>query len=125
MAGFDTVDPAYACVLPVSPVVSRSPTPRSRRIVLSPKTIRSPIGLGSFPDPRDIPAFADPASQAKSRVLTHESQTQDRSLEAQAQGRIVAPREGHRTVRPEFHCLYASAGSGLPVFRRSQILPAW
>src|SRR5579872_4924198 len=70
MAGFDTVDPAYACVLPVSPVVSRSPTPRSRRIVPSPKNIRSPIGLGSFPDPRDIPAFADQASQAKSRVLT-------------------------------------------------------
>jgi hypothetical protein len=56
MAGFDTVDPAYACVLPVSFVFLLPLATLFWRIAITPnshltKHVRTPIGSRDTPDP--------------------------------------------------------------------------
>src|ERR1700678_4528127 len=123
MAGFDTVDPAYACVPPVSfaTLIWRiAITPNSRLT----KNVRTPIGSRDIPDPGKIPHVQAGVTD-KPRVLDHEDKTQDCSVQTHAQGHSRPPRgQGHRAICTEFHGLRAAAGSSLPLFRRSQILPA-
>jgi hypothetical protein len=70
MAGFDTVDPAYACVLPVSSQRLCQHHDHAR-IPASPKDIRTPIGSRGAPDSgKRLHLQAGVAS--KLRVLNHE-----------------------------------------------------
>src|ERR1700722_18633292 len=123
MAGFDTVDPAYACVLPVSSATlfwRIAITPNSRLT----KPVRTPIGSRDTPDPGKI-LHVQAGVTDKLRVLDHEDKTQDCSVQTRAQGHSRPPRgqggvQRHCAVCTEFHGLRAAAGSGLPLFRGSQ-----
>ena len=98
-------------------------TPNSRLT----KHVRTPIGSRDAPDPGNI-LHVQAGVTDKLRVLDHEDKTQDCSVQSQAQGHSSAARprgvQGHCAICTEFHGLRAAAGSGLPLFRRSQILPA-